>query len=231
MYCAADCCSSRAASISVAFWASSSRNALSIRLVSPGILHRSRCALRRFDRSGCRCWGWWTWTWIWVCCCGCCHLRCWRSASSLLESDLRLLCDRPMEENIVPVIRDRQTRRQLHVLSGESPGRGSIILGRRARAVIIASSLVNLAGGHLCALKVGVWRHCLWLEHRGRRHSMHKRNPEGFQRGGRVRVAQHRNCLYRLVHVLGCGNATTRTVSFIVLTPCRGCPPRRLAER
>ena len=128
---------------------------------------------------------------MWVCCCGRCHLRCWRSPSSLLESVLRLLCDCPMEENIVPVIRDRQSRWQLHVLGGESPGRGSIISGLRARAVIIASSLVSSVGGggHLRAPKVGVWRNCLWLEHRGRRHSMHKRNPEDFLRGGRVRLA------------------------------------------
>ena len=44
-------------------------------------------------------------------------------------------------------------------------------------------------GGHLRALKAGVWQHCLWLEHRGTRHSMHKRNPEDFPRGGRVRLA------------------------------------------
>ena len=163
-----------------------------------------------------------------MCCCGCCRLRCWRSPSSLLESDLRLLCDRPMEENIVPVSRNRQSRRRLHVLGGENPGRGSIISGLRAQAVIIASSLVSSVGEHLRALKAGVWQ---WLEHRGRRHSMHKRNPEDFPRGGRVRLAWHGGCLYRLVHVLGCSNATTRTVSFIVLTPCRGCPPRRLAKR
>ena len=168
---------------------------------------------------------------MWVCCCGCCRLRCWRSPSSLLESDLRLLCNRPMEENIVPVIRNRQSRRRLHVLGGESPGRGSIISGLRAQAVTIASSLVSSVGGHLRALRVGVWRQCLWLEHRGRRHSMHKRNPEDFLRGGRVRLAWHGSCWHRLVHVLGCSNATTRTVSFIVLTPCRGCPPRRLAKR
>ena len=77
----------------------------------------------------------------------------------------------------------------MHVLGDESPGRGSIISGLRARAVIIASSLVSPLGGHLRALKVGVWQHCLWLEHRGRRHSMHKRNPEDFLRGGHVRLA------------------------------------------
>ena len=169
---------------------------------------------------------------MWVCCCGRCRLRCWRSPSSLLESVLRLLCDCPMEENIVPVIRDRQSRRQLHALGGESPGRRSIIAGLRARAVIIASSLVSSLGGGALACAQG-WRMATLSMVRApwqkARHAQEESRRFPSRRTCPARVARR---LFAPAHACpGRSNATTRTVSFIVLTPYRGCPPRRLAKR
>ena len=147
--------------------------------------------------------------WMWVCRCCLCFLGCGRSLSSLLESDLRRLCDRPMEENILSLTRGRQTRWRWHGLGGECHGRGSVSSRYRTRDVIMLSPPTN-SEGHLRARKVGLCRHCLWLEHRGRRHCMHKRSSENFPRGGHARLAWHGGCWCRLVHALGHSNVAIR---------------------